>query len=144
MSHSTALRSPPLPNATTIHAPPSPSDTQGTFYLFLKPHSTYTAAKLGRSKYLQRRKHQWAAQCRPQRQVWIYWWDVPFASKFENLVHLHFKHAGAWIRPSLCRYCRKRHHEKFHYGACRGASKIKRVVEYYLWRLGWLVNRVRM
>ncbi|KAJ7048599.1 hypothetical protein C8F01DRAFT_1094633 [Mycena amicta] len=103
MLQTSALLSPPLPNAT-IHATLSPWTLEEPFT---------SSSNLTRPSWRRNSEnpwwHQpwWAAQCKPQLQVWLYWWAVPFAAKFEKLIQKHFKNAGAWLGPSCCRYCRK-------------------------------------
>ncbi|KAJ7438352.1 hypothetical protein FB451DRAFT_1192669, partial [Mycena latifolia] len=97
--------------------------------------------KIGRAKCPTKRRKQWLRKCKGQRQEWMFYWEVPEAAKFEALIHLHFKMAGAWIPPSECDFCGVRHQEKFDYVACGGRTGIVRVVEYYLGRLGWPVIR---
>jgi len=112
--------------------------------------------KIGRSIHPPRRKKQWERQCRGQVQEWLFYWDVPDASKFgkwcvfleiadytttESLIHLHFKLTGAWVGRQPCDFCRVKHQEKFDYERCGGKWGIVRVVEYYLWRLNWPIRR---
>ncbi|KAJ6461964.1 hypothetical protein DFH09DRAFT_1114145 [Mycena vulgaris] len=94
--------------------------------------------KLGRSNCPARRKREWKRHCWPQRQNWwSFYWAVPDARRFENLIHLHFKLHGAWILPVECEFCGVRHQEKFDYARCGGRYGVISVVRYYLWRLGW-------
>ncbi|KAJ7078215.1 hypothetical protein C8R44DRAFT_754961 [Mycena epipterygia] len=60
----------------------------------------------------------------------------------QRLIHLHFKLHGAWIRPEECEFCGTKHCEKFDYARCGGSNGVVAVVEYYLWRLGWPINRL--
>ncbi|KAJ7085950.1 hypothetical protein C8R44DRAFT_893796 [Mycena epipterygia] len=100
-----------------------------------------TEVKIGRSIYPPRRRTQWMRQCRGQEQEWLFYWDVPDATKFEALIHLHYKLKGAWIRPTPCEFCGVRHVEKFDYERCGGKTGIIRVVQYYLRRLNWPITR---
>ncbi|KAJ6535579.1 hypothetical protein B0H19DRAFT_1271320 [Mycena capillaripes] len=135
------LRSSPLPSAV-INKPPSASDKPGAFYDFELPQEG--ATKLGRSNAPRRRQKEWARKCRGQQQVWRGYWIVPYAAKFEALIHAHFKRAGAWISPTPCQYCGVKHLEKYSKRVCGGWTEIVKVVEYYLRRLGWPVIRVDM
>ncbi|KAJ7436358.1 hypothetical protein FB451DRAFT_1193975 [Mycena latifolia] len=137
-----------------IRTTPSPADIRrgpGYFYGFEIPCEQPKSpgcrllarreAKLGRTKDPRKRRRQWARKCRGQRQNRWTCWRVPYAGKFERLLHLHFKLAGAWISPSPCDFCRIHHREKFDYEACGGRQGIEAVVEYYLRRLNWPILR---
>ncbi|KAJ7690528.1 hypothetical protein B0H17DRAFT_1201649 [Mycena rosella] len=101
------------------------------------PPSRQTQIKLGRAQCPPKCQKQWQRQCRGQVQDWWFWYAVPDATKFEALIHLHFKLAGAWVGPVQCDFCPVKHQEKFDYEACGGKRGIERVVEYYLGKLGW-------
>ncbi|KAJ7681688.1 hypothetical protein B0H17DRAFT_1138285 [Mycena rosella] len=108
------------------------------------PPLRQTQIKLGRVQCPPKRQKQWQWQCRGQVQDWWFWYAVPDATKFEALIHLHFKLAGAWVGPVQCDFCPVKHQEKFDYEACGGKRGIERVVEYYLGKLGWLIVKYKM
>ncbi|KAJ7669582.1 hypothetical protein B0H17DRAFT_1209654 [Mycena rosella] len=97
--------------------------------------------KIGHAIDPPKRRKQWLRKCRGQRQSWWFYWDVPFAKKFETIMHEHFKRAGAWIRPEECDWCTVNHREKFDYEKCGGRRGIIQVAEGYLGLLGWPVIR---
>ncbi|KAJ7449500.1 hypothetical protein B0H11DRAFT_1928657 [Mycena galericulata] len=124
------------PNSAQILDPPSPSDRAGAFYAFFDP--TFSTAKYGRSNNPPRRKGEWERQCRGEIQVWLpFYWEVPFAAKFERLIHQHYRRAGYWLGPMRCAYCGVKHREKY-----RADAGLIVVVEHYLGVLGWPVIRV--
>ncbi|KAJ7052430.1 hypothetical protein C8F01DRAFT_1337509 [Mycena amicta] len=123
----------------SLLVPPSPSDKRGSLYVFSEDSGQ--VFKIGRTNCPPRRKEEWARQCKPAAQQWMFHWRVPYAKKFEALVHAHFKYHGAWLRPSRCRHCRVKHREKFGAGLCGGRNEVIRVVEDYLGQLGWDVMR---
>ncbi|KAJ7059173.1 hypothetical protein C8F01DRAFT_1085017 [Mycena amicta] len=123
----------------SVLTPPSSSDSSGVLYVFTEKYGMIT--KIGRTNCPLRRKKDWAKQCNPVSQEWVYCWKVPYAQKFESLVHAHFKYEGAWLRPPPCSGCFVRHREKFDTGACGGLDEIACVVEDYLRQLGWRVTR---
>ncbi|KAJ7697270.1 hypothetical protein B0H17DRAFT_1130575 [Mycena rosella] len=75
-----------------------------------------------------------------QRQDWWAYCNIPYAAKFEALIHLHFKLLGAWVLPSECHFCGVCHTEKFGFHACGGRAEIACVVVFYLRHLGWPVD----
>ncbi|KAJ7690426.1 hypothetical protein B0H17DRAFT_1201759 [Mycena rosella] len=79
-----------------------------------------------------------------QRQDWWAYCNIPYAAKFEALIHLHFKLLGAWVLPSECHFCGVCHTEKFGFHACGGRAEIACVVVFYLRHLGWPVDEVAM
>ncbi|KAJ7505067.1 hypothetical protein B0H11DRAFT_1905143 [Mycena galericulata] len=139
--------------AAILNSVPSPSDTYGVLYAFYifrtQPRRRYgrtpkhprAKVKIGRANNPLRRRREWARQCRGQRQKWWFWWDVPFAKKFERLIHTHFRVHGAWVQPSPCGFCLVRHEEQFDYARCGGKRGLIRVVEEYLGILGWPIVR---
>ncbi|KAJ7050808.1 hypothetical protein C8F01DRAFT_1092137 [Mycena amicta] len=129
-------RTPKLPS---LLAPPSSSDASGFLYVFTEDFGA--TAKIGHTNCPPRRKKEWAKQCDPVPQKWVYHWRVRYARKFESLIHAHFKHKGAWIRPYPCQACLIKHREKFDAHKCGGQAEIVRVVEDYLTQLGWAVSR---
>ncbi|KAJ7096453.1 hypothetical protein C8R44DRAFT_889762 [Mycena epipterygia] len=154
-----------LPAVTPLHpaleaaivAPPSALDKPGALYVFdipadqLNHRMRRTLAwaqirmvKIGRSKHPWKRRGQWLRKCRGQRQEWWVYWNVPYAAKFEALIHLHFKLMGAWMLPSECHFCGIHHTETFSSRACGGRDGIARVVVFYLRCLGWPVDKVAM
>ncbi|KAJ7496270.1 hypothetical protein B0H11DRAFT_1910029 [Mycena galericulata] len=119
------------PTATAITIAPSPSDRPGTFYAYFD--AEFSTAKLGRSDNPVRRKGEWERQCQGEIQVWLpICWEVPFAAKFERIIHEHYKRAGSWLRPIACPFCGVKHREKFAFDAM-----LIQVVEHYLAVLGW-------
>ncbi|KAJ7708380.1 hypothetical protein B0H17DRAFT_1191823 [Mycena rosella] len=124
-----------------IDEPPSPSDKRGFLYEFvILDNDDDDVVKYGRSNNPLRRRREWAHQCKGQDQHWRYCWEVPFAAKFEKLIHEHFKRAGAWLGPSPCSCCPVTHREKFDLEQCGGMEAVIRVIEAYLHRLGWPVH----
>ncbi|KAJ7696825.1 hypothetical protein B0H17DRAFT_1130829 [Mycena rosella] len=102
-----------------IDEPPSPSDKRGFLYEFvILDDDDDDVVKYGRSNNPLRRRREWARQCKGQDQHWQYCWEVPFAAKFEKLIHEHFKRAGAWLGPSPCSCCPVTHREKFDLEQC--------------------------
>ncbi|KAJ6611739.1 hypothetical protein B0H10DRAFT_1952861 [Mycena sp. CBHHK59/15] len=143
--------------AAAILAPPSALDKPGALYIFdiladqpnrRTCHTLAQAqiwmAKIGHSKHPWKHWAQWLWKCRGQQQDWWAYWNVPYAAKFEALIHLHFKLLGAWMLPSECHFCGIRHTKKFGFRACGGRAGIVRVVVFYLRRLGWPVDEVAM
>ncbi|KAJ6622523.1 hypothetical protein B0H10DRAFT_1944449 [Mycena sp. CBHHK59/15] len=139
--------------AAAILAPPSALDKPSALYIFdiladqpnhRTCHTLAQAqiwmAKIGHSKHPWKHWAQWLWKCRGQRQDWWAYWNVPYAAKFEALIHLHFKLLGAWMLPSECHFCGIRHTEKFGFRACGGRAGIARVIVFYLRRLGWPVD----
>ncbi|KAJ7460122.1 hypothetical protein B0H11DRAFT_1924165 [Mycena galericulata] len=119
------------PNSAPILVPPSPSDRPGGFYAYFDP--TLSIAKYGRSDNPARRKREWERQCRGEMQLWLpFYWEVPFAAKFERLIHLHYQRAGYWLGPIRCPYCGVKHREKYD---CDAGFVF--TVEHYLGVLGW-------
>ncbi|KAJ7708319.1 hypothetical protein B0H17DRAFT_1125076 [Mycena rosella] len=121
-----------LPAVTPLHptleaailAPPLALDKPGALYVFDIPadqpnHRTRRAlaraqirmAKIRRSKHPWKRRAQWVWKCRGQQQDWWAYCNVPYAVKFEALIHLHFKLLGAWMLPSECHFCGVQHTE---------------------------------
>ncbi|KAJ7065111.1 hypothetical protein B0H15DRAFT_973675 [Mycena belliarum] len=133
-----------------LRAPPSPSDKAGTFYIYeicgRQPNRPIrrAQAKLGRAKDPSKRKLQWFRKCRGQRQRWWCYWRVPFAAKFERLIHLHFKLRGAWLGRQPCDFCPTKHQEKYDLEACGGRAGVRAAVELYLGLLRWRILRVDM
>ncbi|KAJ7429135.1 hypothetical protein B0H11DRAFT_1945802 [Mycena galericulata] len=81
------------PNSAPILVPPSPSDGPGGFYTYFD--APLSIAKYGRSRHPARRKREWGRQCQGEVQIWLaFYWEVPFAAKFERLIHLHYQRAG--------------------------------------------------
>ncbi|KAJ7075896.1 hypothetical protein B0H15DRAFT_956134 [Mycena belliarum] len=133
-----------------LRAPPSPSDKAGTFYMYeirrRQPNRPVrrAQAKLGRAKDPSKRKLQWFRKCRGQRQRWWCYWRVPFAAKFERLIHVHFKLRGAWLGRQPCDFCPTKHQEKYDLEACGGRAGVRAAVELYLGLLRWRILRVDM
>ncbi|KAJ7088807.1 hypothetical protein B0H15DRAFT_949438 [Mycena belliarum] len=133
-----------------LRAPPSPSDKAGTFYMYeirrRQPNRPVrrAQAKLGRAKDPSKRKLQWFRKCRGQRQRWWCYWRVPFAAKFERLIHLHFKLRGAWLGRQPCDFCPTKHQEKYDLEGCGGRAGVRAAVELYLGLLRWRIVRVDM
>ncbi|KAJ7688123.1 hypothetical protein B0H17DRAFT_1203132 [Mycena rosella] len=100
--------------------------------------------KFGHTAHPTKRPRQWARQCKGQHQHWQYRWEVPFAAKFESLIHEHFKRAGAWLGPSKCEFCPVSHLETYDYRRCGGRDAMFEVVETYLRRLRWAIVRYDM
>ncbi|KAJ7710869.1 hypothetical protein B0H17DRAFT_1190549 [Mycena rosella] len=100
--------------------------------------------KIGRAIDPPKRRKQWLRKCRGQRQIWWFYWHVPFAKKFETLLHKHFKLEGAWIRPEECEWCTVNHCEKFDCDKCGGRRGIIEVAEGYHALLGWPIDRRRL
>ncbi|KAJ7429134.1 hypothetical protein B0H11DRAFT_2266844 [Mycena galericulata] len=135
--------------AHILNSPPSPSDGPGYLYVFRifrkqplrrfgrAPRSRRAKIKIGRTNNPQRRRREWARQCRGQRVKWWFWWYVPFAKQFERLIHTHFRIHGAWIHPSPCGFCWIRHQEIFDHARCGGKRGVSEVVEEYLGILRW-------
>ncbi|KAJ7687016.1 hypothetical protein B0H17DRAFT_1203865 [Mycena rosella] len=125
-----------------IDEPPSPLDKRRFLYEFvIFDDDDDDVVKYGRSNNPLRRRQEWVRQCKGQDQHWRYCWEVPFAAKFEKLIHEHFKCAGAWLGPSPCSCCPVTHREKFDLEQCGGMEAVIRVIEAYLHRLGWPVRR---
>ncbi|KAJ7675571.1 hypothetical protein B0H17DRAFT_1140195 [Mycena rosella] len=113
--------------------------------------------KIGRAIDPPKRRKQWLRQCRGQRQIWWFYWEVPLAKKFgesavtwnagsvrlvaEALLHNHFKREGAWIWPHECDWCTVNHQEKFDLEDCGGRRGIIQVAEGYHKLLGWPIFR---
>ncbi|KAJ7431146.1 hypothetical protein B0H11DRAFT_2262304 [Mycena galericulata] len=135
--------------AHVLNSPPSPSDAPGYLYAYRifrhqplwrfgrRPRFPRAKIKIRRANNPQRRRREWARQCRGQRVKWWFWWYVPFAKKFERLIHTHFRVHGAWVHPSLCGFCLVRHQEQFYWARCGGKRGVVLVVEGYLGILGW-------
>ncbi|KAJ7686109.1 hypothetical protein B0H17DRAFT_1204494 [Mycena rosella] len=108
---------------SAFHANPSPSDRPGLSYNYIMD----PAARQG----------QWRNQCRGEQQDWGEYYEVPFAAKFERILHRHFRLEGAWLGPVRCDYCGRRHLEKFDLAAVSGRAQFQQVAEFYLGQLGW-------
>ncbi|KAJ7449392.1 hypothetical protein B0H11DRAFT_1924031 [Mycena galericulata] len=119
------------PNSTAIIMPPSASDRPGGFYTYFDP--TFSIAKMGRSNDPARRKLEWARQCRGEAQIWLpFYWEVPFAAKFERLIHHHYQRAGAWLGPVRCTFCGVNHREKYWFHGYSELIRFIMTVEHYL------------
>ncbi|KAJ7511933.1 hypothetical protein B0H11DRAFT_1899429 [Mycena galericulata] len=124
------------PNSTAIVMPPSASDRPGAFYTYFDP--TFSIAKMGRSNDPPRRKLEWARQCRGEAQIWLpFYWEVPFAAKFERIIHHHYQRAGAWLGPVRCTFCGVNHREKYWFHGYSELVRFITTVEHYLGVLGW-------
>ncbi|KAJ7062960.1 hypothetical protein B0H15DRAFT_958766 [Mycena belliarum] len=107
-----------------LHVRDSSPPTQST----CAAGSSQTGGAEGPSK----RKLQWFRKCRGQRQRWWCYWRVPFAAKFERLIHLHFKLRGAWLGRQPCDFCPTKHQEKYDLEGCGGRAGVRAAVELYL------------
>ncbi|KAJ7729384.1 hypothetical protein DFH07DRAFT_995158 [Mycena maculata] len=97
-----------------VNAPPSPSDGPGGVYNYTSDTSGRTTMKIGCSIDPPARQRQWERQCCPEPQEWPgFYYEVPFAAKFEKILHRYFKLMGAWLGPVRCNYCGRYHIEKF-------------------------------
>ena len=59
----------------------------------------------------------------------------------ERLIHDHYKAKGAWFGRTPCDFCPRSHQEKYDLETCGGMEDVVEVVEAYLLRLGWSVDR---
>ncbi|KAJ6484910.1 hypothetical protein C8R45DRAFT_1099057 [Mycena sanguinolenta] len=123
-----------------INAPPSPTDGVGGVYTFrVNGHRT---VKVGKAIDPVKRKAQWARQCQGEQQEWVeFYWEVPFARKFEHILHVELKCLGAWLGRVRCRYCGKLHQEKYNLKRCGGMAGLVRIAEAQLVALGWSWRR---
>ncbi|KAJ7073382.1 hypothetical protein B0H15DRAFT_963718 [Mycena belliarum] len=132
---------------SALRAPPSPSDKAGTFYYYeipgRQPNGRTRGArfKFGRARNVRQRQGQWKRKCRGQRQRWWSYWDVPYASKFEHLMHLHYKLRGAWLGRTPCDFCPVSHQEQYDRNGCGGRRVVEAEVEFYLRKLRWPIVR---
>ncbi|KAJ7744802.1 hypothetical protein DFH07DRAFT_776997 [Mycena maculata] len=125
---------------TAVNAPPSPSDGPGGVYYYTTNTNSGITIKIGRSIELPGRQQQWETQCWPEAQEWVaFYYQVPFAAKFERILHRYFKLMGVWLGPVPCNYCGRRHIEKFDLELLGGRAEFERVVEHYAAYLGWVV-----
>ncbi|KAJ7441688.1 hypothetical protein FB451DRAFT_1190872 [Mycena latifolia] len=131
-----------------LRARPSPSDRPGCFYLYKvsrrqprlpNRRGRRAQIKMGRAKDPPKRRLQWLRQCRGQQQVWWCYWEVPFAAKFEQLIHLHYKLLGAWLGRRMCDFCPVKHQEKYDLKGCGGRAAVVQQVESYAALLHWPV-----
>ncbi|KAJ7429582.1 hypothetical protein FB451DRAFT_1423882 [Mycena latifolia] len=136
-----------------LTACPLASDKPGCFYLYIikrpQPKAPNrrvrrAAIKMGRMKNPPKHRLQWLRKCRGQRQEWVCYWEVPYAAKFEQLLHTHYRLAGAWLGQSACNFCTTCHQEKYDLGKCGGRSAVIGVVESYLGHMGWPIIRTDM
>ncbi|KAJ7075710.1 hypothetical protein B0H15DRAFT_865939 [Mycena belliarum] len=132
---------------------PSAFDKPGAIYVYEIPakqpnspnqRSRRTELKYGRAKEPTKRRAQWLRKCRGQDQRWLCYWNIPFAAKFEKLIHTHFKLKGAWLGRTACDFCKTEHQEKYDKGTCGGRAVVVQEVEFYLGLLGWPILRVDM
>ncbi|KAJ7256865.1 hypothetical protein B0H12DRAFT_1070639 [Mycena haematopus] len=122
-----------------LNAPPSASDGPGGVYAFIVDG----VVKVGKALDPPQRKLQWARQCRGEAQKWMhYYWEVPFAKKFEQILHLELKSSGAWKGRVRCRFCGRSHQEKFDLAKCGGVVGFVRIAESRLRASGWPWRRV--
>ncbi|KAJ7451188.1 hypothetical protein B0H11DRAFT_1927844 [Mycena galericulata] len=119
------------PNSTAIIMPPSASDRPGGFYTYFDP--TFSIAKMGCSNDPARHKLECARQCRGEAQIWLpFYWEVPFAAKFERLIHHHYQRVGAWLGPVRCTFCGVNHREKYWFHGYSELIWFIMTVEHYL------------
>ncbi|KAJ6549357.1 hypothetical protein B0H10DRAFT_2128828 [Mycena sp. CBHHK59/15] len=119
----------PIVEAIIIHVV-SPWDRRRLLYEYWPLFSN--VFKVGRTNFLLRRKYEWQRQCFPMVQIWTMYWEVPFAAKFEKLIHAHYTYIEpAWIMPTPCTFCGVRHQELFDLSVVVGLTELDRVVSHY-------------
>ncbi|KAJ7205129.1 hypothetical protein B0H12DRAFT_1243512 [Mycena haematopus] len=124
-----------------LSAPPSTTDGPGGVYAFIVDR----VVKAGKAVDPPQRRIQWERQCRGEQQRWMdFYWEVPFAKKFERVLHLELKALGAWKGRVRCRFCARSHQEKYDLAKCGGVPGFVRIAESRLRALGWQWRRVRM
>ncbi|KAJ7816445.1 hypothetical protein B0H14DRAFT_3475365 [Mycena olivaceomarginata] len=122
-----------------LNALPSVTDGVGGGYSFF----VNDILKFGKSNKPRERKGQWRRQCRGEQQTWLdFHWEVPYAKKFERIIHIELKRLGAWLGRIHCRFCGRNHQEKFDLRKCGGKAGLVRIVEARLKALGWIWRRV--
>ncbi|KAJ7720317.1 hypothetical protein B0H14DRAFT_2642732 [Mycena olivaceomarginata] len=132
-----------MPSLRTFHnalnAPPTTTDGVGGGYSFF----VNNVLKFGKSNKPRARKGQWKRQCRGEQQTWLdFHWEVPYAKKFERIIHIELKRLGAWLGRVHCRFCGRNHQEKFDLRKCGGKAGLVRIIEARLNALGWIWRRV--
>ncbi|KAF8134072.1 hypothetical protein K438DRAFT_1947630 [Mycena galopus ATCC 62051] len=121
-----------------LNAPPTATDGVGGCYAYF----ANGVLKFGRSNRPPRRKAEWQRQCRGEDQDWMdFYWEIPYAKKFERVIHVELKRLGAWNGRTHCPYCGREHQEKFDLLKCGGKAGLVRIVEARLTALGWSWKR---
>ncbi|KAJ7207314.1 hypothetical protein B0H12DRAFT_1080059 [Mycena haematopus] len=121
-----------------LNAPPSPTDGPGGVYAFVVDR----VVKVGKAVDPPQRRLEWARQCRGERQRWMdFYWQVPYAKKFERILHLELKCRAAWKGRVRCRFCPRAHQEKYDLGKCGGLVGFVGIAESRLGASGWLWSR---
>ncbi|KAJ7314894.1 hypothetical protein DFH08DRAFT_820869 [Mycena albidolilacea] len=128
-----------MPSLRTFHnalnAPPTTTNGVGGGYSFF----VNNVLKFGKSNKPWARKDQWKRQCREEQQTWLdFHWEVPYAKKFERIIHIKLKRLGAWLGRVHCRFCGRNHQEKFDLRKCGGKAGLVRIIEARLNTLGWI------
>ncbi|KAF8183527.1 hypothetical protein K438DRAFT_1766816 [Mycena galopus ATCC 62051] len=117
-----------------LNAPPTPTDGVGGCYAYF----ANGVLKFGRSNDPPRRKKEWQRQCSGEPQVWLdFYWEIPYAKKFERVMHLELKRLGAWYGRKFCPFCWRKHQEKFDLRKYGGVGGLVLIVEARLTALGW-------
>ncbi|KAJ7473484.1 hypothetical protein FB451DRAFT_1398595 [Mycena latifolia] len=152
-----------------LTACPLASDKPGCFYLYIikRPqpkapnrHVRRAAIKMGRSEeppeaptaVVEEMSGTAAgmglllgsALCRQIRCVFSSSAQCALLTCSEQLLHTHYKLAGAWLGQSACNFCTTCHQEKYDLGKCGGRSAVIGVVESYLGHMGWPIIRTDM
>ncbi|KAF8120433.1 hypothetical protein K438DRAFT_1794543 [Mycena galopus ATCC 62051] len=121
-----------------FNAPPTPTDGVGGCYAYF----ANGVLKFGRSNRPLRHKAEWQRRCRGEDQDWMdFYWEIPYAKKFERVIHIELKRLGAWNGRTHCPYCGREHQEKFDLLKCGGKAGLVRIVEARLAALGWSWKR---
>ncbi|KAJ7698101.1 hypothetical protein B0H17DRAFT_1051133 [Mycena rosella] len=121
-----------------ILAPPSLYDCPREICAYWDRH--WRLWKYGRPNNSRRRVGQWARQCGISRMDWHpIVWAVPFATKFEHILHLHLKHMGLWAGYVKCAHhnCHHHHIELFRIPKADGPILLEYPVRKCAHRLGY-------
>ncbi|KAJ3825933.1 hypothetical protein EV361DRAFT_50815 [Lentinula raphanica] len=90
----------------------SNADRAGWIYVFHEAGSSGGIFKVGRTNNLERRIHEWKADCPGQLRTWLGAFWTPFAHRTEYLIHLALE-AQCTCRPRFICDCGTTHLEKF-------------------------------
>ncbi|KAJ7705909.1 hypothetical protein B0H16DRAFT_1482040 [Mycena metata] len=129
----------PLSLAEALAAVISPKDCKGFIYIYFGNYKGRTYAKIGYTTRLEERPGEWARQCFPEQHEWMHVAiEVEYCKKMEKIVHAWgSEKKGAWLGRVPCRYCHKKHIEKFDLQRLGGIDEIVDTVIDYTQSLGW-------
>ncbi|KAJ7191666.1 hypothetical protein B0H12DRAFT_1246258 [Mycena haematopus] len=96
----------------------------------------YLSAKVGRSIDIDRRRNEYARQCKGEELCWAYYYETAKCKLLERLTHLTLEGRGAMRIPAPCGGCEVRHREYAAEMAVGGLDGVADVLEYWIRRIG--------